>query len=231
MEFTVQSQKKIKTDLSTTDQQSIKSTISQLKNTLSSSLNEDSNSSVSAQGSKHPSDSLNKQIVDPTSSTEKHTVEIVMDSCPQPATISYEINPSPLNTCEVKEPDLRKHIPCKEWPVSDYSQGTQKAYKHMMADAMQKLALATLAMKHNPESGPYELDNVVNKFKIKKLPKGKGPDVTAQTYNNTLIDIFNHGGMDTVIERLEENLSSHLKYKPRNNKKKRKRSAVNDDDE
>ncbi|CAG8666258.1 8941_t:CDS:1, partial [Funneliformis mosseae] len=214
-------QKKVKTgDVQKTDHQSMMNSISQMTDnlSLSSSTSGGCNFSTSAQGSRQSSENPNMAIVASTSNARKHTVEIVTDSCPQSETISYEINPSPVNNVEMRSLKSRE-IKQPE---------TENRYKIMMADAIQKLAIATLAMKHNPEYGPCELESVVNKFKIKKL--GKDPKLTKQSYSNTLLEIFNNGGIDTVMDRLEENLSSHLKCQPKDEKRNRKRSAaVNDE--
>ncbi|CAI2163450.1 13566_t:CDS:2 [Funneliformis geosporum] len=216
-------QKKVKSDdVQTTDHQSMMNSISKLTNNLSlSSLPSGGfNSSTSAQGSRQSSDNSNKPTVASTSNARKHTIEVVTDSSPKPETISYEIDPSPVNNVEMHRLRSREI----KQPLE-----MQNHYKFMMADAIQKLAIATLAMKHNPEYGPGELDSVVNKFKIKKM--GKDPSLTTQSYSNTLLDIFNNGGIDTVMERLEENLSSHLKCQPKDERRKRKRFSVANDEQ
>ncbi|CAB4380413.1 unnamed protein product [Rhizophagus irregularis] len=216
-------------------------------NSITQSTNGSSNFSVSPQGSKQTfnspilptlntnfstlygvSDNQAVQTVASTSSnTGKHPVEVLVESDSQPTTtiISNEIDPNPSsnNEIETTEYSIRRHVPHEEWPIPDLSPESDKQYKSMMADAIQKLAITNLAMKHNPESGPGELDSIVNKFKIKKIARDSG---SAHTYNETLMNIFNHGGMDMVMERLEGNVSSHLKVKPKENRRQRKKRRL-----
>lgn len=216
-------------------------------NSITQSTNGSSNFSVSPQGSKQTfnspifptlntnfsalygaSDNQAVQTVASTSSnTGNHPVEVLVESDSQPTTtiISNEIdsNPSSNNEIETAENNIRRHVPHEEWPIPDLSSESDKQYKSMMADAIQKLAITNLAMKRNPESGPGELDSIVNKFKIKKIAKDSG---SAHAYNETLINIFNHGGMDMVMERLEGNISSHLKVKPKENRRQRKKRRL-----
>ncbi|RIA99754.1 hypothetical protein C1645_1456 [Glomus cerebriforme] len=218
------------------------------QSTSNLSLNGNSDLSVSSQGNRQTFDkpifptidtnfstlygASNKQTVQTmtstSSNTEKHAVEVFTNSGSQPTTttISYETNPNPPNNeeiTEVTEYNIRRHVPREEWPIPDRSFEMGKEYKRMMADAIQKLAITNLAMKHNPESGPGELDSIVNKFKIKKIAKDSG---SANAYNETLINIFNHGGISTVMERLEGNISSYLKVKPKENRRQRKKRRL-----
>ncbi|GBC07108.1 hypothetical protein RclHR1_07250010 [Rhizophagus clarus] len=208
--------------------------ITQSTNNLS--LNGNSNFSISPQQTFNSpifptfnnnfSDNQTVQAVASTSSNiGKHTVEVVEPNSQPTTTTSHKIDPNPPSNHEIEitEYNIRRHVPHEEWPIPDLSFEADKEYKRMMADAIQKLAITNLAMKHNPESGPGELDSIVNKFKIKKIAKDSG---SALTYNETLINIFNHGGMDMVMERLEGNISSHLKVKPKENRKQRKKRRL-----
>jgi hypothetical protein len=214
------------------------------QSTTNLSLNGNSNFSISPQGTIQTfnstlfptlnanfstpygaSDNQAVQTVTSTSSNTGKQVSVESDSQPTTTTISYEIDPnsSSNNEIETTEYNIRRHVPHEEWPIPNLSIEADKEYKSMMADAIQKLAITNLAMKHNPESGPGELDSVVNKFKIKKIAKDSS---SALTYNETLINIFNHGGMNMVMERLEGNISSHLKVKPKENRRQRKKRRL-----
>jgi hypothetical protein len=165
------------------------------------------------------SNNSNNQTVQTMASTSSITGNHpVGDLGLQPATATnlYAINPNSSSSNETTE-----ITGYGEWSIPNLS--FEKEYKSMMADAIQKLAITNLVMKHNPESGPGELDSVVNKFEVKKIAKDSS---SAHAYNESLINIFNHGGMDTVMERLERNISSHLKVKPKENRRQRKKRRL-----
>lgn len=78
-----------------------------------------------------------------------------------------------------------------------------------MASAMQELAIASLAVKHNPEATPNKLDNVVKNLGLKKVVRENGGSL--EDYNGNLIRIYNKGGMDAVTKHFEKKFSSNLK--------------------
>ncbi|RGB27055.1 hypothetical protein C1646_769610 [Rhizophagus diaphanus] len=84
----------------------------------------------------------------------------------------------------------------------------KRLYNKIMANAMQELAIASLAIKHNPEATPGRLDGVVRELTIKKVNRVSG---TTEAYNENLISLYSGGGMDEVMKRLEEKFSPCLK--------------------
>ncbi|GBB84558.1 hypothetical protein RclHR1_11120002 [Rhizophagus clarus] len=79
----------------------------------------------------------------------------------------------------------------------------------IMASAIQELAIASLALKYNPEAAPYKLDHVVKKLAIKKVV---GEHSSIEVYNENLIRIYNNkGGMKAVTKNFEKKFSSYLK--------------------
>lgn len=84
----------------------------------------------------------------------------------------------------------------------------KRLYNKIMANAMQELAIASLAIKHNPEATPGKLDSVVRELTIKKVARISG---TTEAYNENLINFYSSGGMDKVMKRLEEKFSPCLK--------------------
>ncbi|CAB4474588.1 unnamed protein product [Rhizophagus irregularis] len=79
----------------------------------------------------------------------------------------------------------------------------------IMANAIQELAIASLAMKYNPEVTPGKLDNIVRKLSIRRVAKEYGSIVD---YIKNLIGIFDSGGMDAVTKHLEERFFFRLKF-------------------
>jgi hypothetical protein len=196
------------------NQQSIMSSITQSTSNLS--LNGNSNLPVSQESEQKFSNSMFPDFPSFYGVSNEQTIASTSSSIglqPATATISYDVNPNPQSNNEITEITGYNNIHKQERPIPDES----KEYTNMMADAIQKLAVATLAMKYNPESGPGELDKIVNKFKVKK---------SGHAQNGSLIHIYNVGGMGTVMNKLEENVSSHLKVKPREIRRQKKKRRI-----
>ncbi|GBB95745.1 hypothetical protein RclHR1_02600014 [Rhizophagus clarus] len=79
----------------------------------------------------------------------------------------------------------------------------------MIASAMQELAAASLALKHNPDATPGKLDSVLRELRIKKVIAKQGGSIEA--YNKNLIGTYNSGGINAIMKHFEKKFSSCLK--------------------
>ncbi|GBB93066.1 hypothetical protein RclHR1_02100015 [Rhizophagus clarus] len=99
----------------------------------------------------------------------------------------------------------------------------ERKYNKIMASAIQELAIASLAMKYNPEVVPGKLDGVVRKLGLKKVARECG---SLEAYSEYLIKTYNYGGMDTVMKHLEEKYSSRLKVQSRGQTKELQKQTI-----
>ncbi|GBB85502.1 hypothetical protein RclHR1_01200016 [Rhizophagus clarus] len=120
------------------------------------------------------------------------------------------LNRTNFNTLKKKiESERRKNGLQAYWKGIIKEQNKKRESNKMIASAMQELAVASLAFKHNPGAAPGKLDKVVKELMIKKVVEKHGGSI--EIYNKNLIGIYDNGGMDAITKHFEKKFSSCLK--------------------